>query len=393
MESQPHRRLCERSRHNRERRMRIALTIAALAGITVAAAPALADIRIGTAGPLSNAEALFGNTWQNGMQLAINEANAAGGINGQKLVLVRQDDQGDPKQGTLLAQKFCDDDSIVAVIADFNSGVTIPSSDVYNRCGMPQVTNSSNPKVTAAGYQNLFRPIANDFMQGGAPAEYALGSLRAKTAAVVHDKQAFGEGVATVFRSDFEKGGGKVTSYSGVAATDVDFSAVITQIKTENPDVVYYGGTMPGVGLFLKQLRELGIKSQFFAADPAFLPDLITTAGPANAAGAMVSFQAPPYDSNPKLVKFSQDYKKAFNEEPGPYSAYGYNEAAIIIEAMKKAGAKVTRQSSGKGLRDTKFDGMMGPVEFDAKGELKQPSLYLYKVDGNGFVLEWPKSS
>src|SRR5437773_6052427 len=129
MESQPNRRRCPNEvATTRERTMRIALTIAALAGLTVAAAPALADIKIGTAGPLSNAEALFGNTWQYGMQLAIDEANAAGGINGQKLVLVRQDDQGDPKQGTLLAQKFCDDDSIVAVIADFNSGVTIPSS-------------------------------------------------------------------------------------------------------------------------------------------------------------------------------------------------------------------------------------------------------------------------
>src|SRR5437016_3756099 len=210
--------------------MRIALTIAALAGIT-AAAPALADMKIGTAGPLSNAEALFGNTWQNGMQLAIDEANAAGGVNGEKLVLVRQDDQGDPKQGTLLAQKFCDDDSIVAVIAHFNSGVTIPASDVYNRCGMPQVTNSSNPKVTAAGYQNLFRPIANDYMQGGIPGDYAVDVLKAKTAAVVHDKQAFGQGVADVFKSQFEKRGGKVTSYSGVAATDVDFSALITKLK------------------------------------------------------------------------------------------------------------------------------------------------------------------
>src|SRR5829696_2488666 len=97
---------------------------------------AFADIKIGTAGPLSNAEALFGNTWQNGMQLAIDVANAAGGINGEKLVLVREDDGGDPKQGTLIAQKFCDDDTIVAVVANFNSGVTIPSSDVYNRCGM-----------------------------------------------------------------------------------------------------------------------------------------------------------------------------------------------------------------------------------------------------------------
>src|SRR5215204_546824 len=229
-------------------------------------------------------------------------------------------------------------------------------------------------------------------MQGGAPATYALEKLGAKTAAIVHDKQAFGEGVATVFRDTFEKGGGKVTSYSGVTATDVDFSAIITQLKTENPEVVYYGGTMPGVGLFLKQLRDLGVKSAFFAADPAFLPDLITTAGSANAAGAMVSFQAPPYDANPKLTMFRDDYKNAFNEDPGPYSAYGYNEMAIILEAMKRAGTDVTRDNIVKELRNTKFDGLMGTVEFDEKGELKEPSLYLYKVEGDGFVLEWPSS-
>jgi branched-chain amino acid transport system substrate-binding protein len=365
-----------------------AAAVLALAG----AAPAFAgDITIGTAGPLANAEALFGNTWQNGMQLAVDEVNAAGGIGGAKVKLVRQDDQGDPKQGTLIAQKFCDDEGIVAVIADFNSGVTIPSSDVYNRCGMPQVTNSSNPKVTAAGYDNLFRPIANDYMQGGAPATYALKTLGSKSAAVVHDKQAFGQGVADVFKADFEKGGGKITSYSGVTATDVDFSALITKLKTENPDVVYYGGTMPGVGLFLKQLREQGIKAHFFAADPAFLPDLITTAGPGSE-GAIVSFQAPPYDASPKLVKFAADYKAAFKEEPGPYSAYGYNQAAIILEAMKRAGGTPGREAIVKELHKTKYDGLMGTVEFDATGELKEPSLYLYKVSGGQFVLEWPKS-
>jgi branched-chain amino acid transport system substrate-binding protein len=373
--------------------MRQTLLLSVFAGgLLIASQPSHAEMRIGTAGPLANAEALFGNTWQNGMQLAIDELNAAGGINGEKIELVREDDQGDPKQGTLVAQKFCDDDSILAVVANFNSGVTIPSSDVYHRCGMPQVTNSSNPKVTEAGYDNLFRPIANDFMQGGAPATYALETLGAKKAAIVHDKQAFGEGVATVFRTTFEKGGGSITSYSGVAATDMDFSAVITQLKAENPDIVYYGGTMPGVGLFLKQLRELGLKSVFFAADPAFLPDLITTAGTANAAGAIVSFQAPPYDSSAKLLKFSDDYKKAFNEDPGPYSAYGYNEMAIILEAMKKAGSDVTRESIVSQLRNTKFDGLMGLVEFDDRGELKEPSLYLYKVEGDGFVLEWPRS-
>jgi branched-chain amino acid transport system substrate-binding protein len=372
--------------------MKRTFLVSLLAGAAIAVAgPALADMRIGTAGPLSNAEALFGKTWQNGMQLAVDEANAAGGINGEKLVLVREDDQGDPKQGTLVAQKFCDDSSILAVIANFNSGVTIPSSDVYNRCGLAQVTNSSNPKITEAGYQNLFRPIANDFMQGGAPADYALKELGAKTAAIVQDKQAFGDGVATVFKTTFEKGGGKVLSYSGVSATDVDFSAVITALKTQNPDVIYYGGTMPGVGLFLKQLRQLGVNSTFFAADPAFLPDFITTAG-AGGEGAIVSFQAPPYDSSPKLKKFADDYKKAFNEDPGPYSAYGYNEISVVIEAMKRAGKDVSRDSIVKELHNTDFDGLMGPVAFDDKGELKQPSLFLYKVDGGKFVLEWPKS-
>ena len=170
------------------------------------------DIKIGMAGPTSNAEAIFGTTWMNGAEMAIKEVNDAGGIDGRKVVMVRLDDQGDPKQGTLVAQRFCDDEAMLSVIANFNSGVTIPSSDVYNRCGMPQVTNSSNPKVTAAGYQNLFRPIANDFMQGGIPGDYAVDTLKAKTAAVVHDKQAFGQGVADVFKAEFEKKGGKVTS-------------------------------------------------------------------------------------------------------------------------------------------------------------------------------------
>ena len=367
------------------------LLVAVLGGAALAASPAFADIKIGTAGPLSNAEALFGTTWQNGMQLAINEANAAGGINGQKLVLVRQDDQGDPKQGTLVAQRFCDDEAMLAVIAHFNSGVTIPASDVYNRCGMPQVTNSSNPKVTAAGYQNLFRPIANDFMQGGIPGDYAVDTLKAKTAAVVHDKQAFGQGVADVFKAEFEKRGGKVTSYSGVAATDVDFSALITKLKGDNPDVVYYGGTMPAVALFLKQMRSLGLKATFFAADPAFMPDFITAAGPAVAAGSIVSFQAPPYDSTPALKDFAAKYKAAWKDDPGSYSAYGYNEAKIILEAMARA-KPPNRDNIVAELHKTKSQGLTGMIEFTDKGELKLPAVFLYTVNDGKFVLEFPTS-
>jgi branched-chain amino acid transport system substrate-binding protein len=361
-------------------------TVALLLAVPGASYAAGPDIVIGSAGPLNNAEALFGTTWMNGMDLAIQQANAAGGIGGQKLVLQREDDGGDPKQGTLVAQKQCDNTAMLAVIANFNSGVTIPSSDVYHRCGMPQVTNSSNPKITKAGYANLFRPIANDLAQGAAPADYALKTLKAKKAAIVHDKQAFGQGVAEVFQDVFKRDGGTITSFSGVAQTDVDFSALLTTIKGENPDVIYFGGVMPAVGLFVKQAREFGIKATVFGADSAFTPDFIAGAGPENAEGAIVSFQAPPYDSSPQLQEFAKTYKAAFKEDPGPYSAYGYMEAQAIINGMKAA-QPLNRETIVHAVAKSDFDSLVGHVSFLPNGDLKQPFIFLYTVKNGKFEL------
>ena len=364
------------------------LTLSSTAALLVAlTGVAHADVVIGSAGPLTNAESLFGTTWMNGMELAIREANAAGGVGGQKLTLQREDDGGDPKQGTLIAQKQCDETGMVAVIANFNSGVTIPSSDIYHRCGMPQVTNSSNPKVTKAGYANLFRPIANDLSQGAAPADYALKTLGAKKAAIVHDKQAFGQGVAEVFQDVFKKGGGTITSFSGVAQTDVDFSALLTSIKSEKPDVIYFGGIMPAVGLFVKQAREAGITAKIFGADSAFTPDFIEGAGPENAEGAIVSFQAPPYESSPQLQAFAKTYKAAFKEDPGPYSAYGYMEAQVVINGIKAAGAAPKREAVTAAIAKSDFDSLVGHVAFQPNGELKQPFIFLYTVKQGKFEL------
>jgi branched-chain amino acid transport system substrate-binding protein len=324
-----------------------------------------ADIVIGAAGPLTNAESIFGVTWMNGMEIAIRQVNEAGGIHGEKVVLQRDDDNADPKQGTLIAQKHCDNAAMMGVVANFNSGVTIPSSDVYHRCDLPQVTNASNPKVTQSGYK----------------------TLKAKAAAVVHDKQAFGQGVAEVFRDTFTKDGGKVTSFSGVTQTDVDFSALLTSIRSENPDVIYFGGVMPAVGLFVKQAREFGIKATIFAADSAFAPDFINGAGPENAEGAIVSFQAPPYDSSPELEAFAKSYKDAFGEDAGPYSAYGYVEASVILEAMKKLPAPLSRKAISEEIAKTNLKTMVGTVSFKPDGELNTPFIFLYKVEGGKFAL------
>lgn len=367
--------------------IRKTILFATAAAMSLGGVARAADIVVGAAGPLTNAEAIFGVTWMNGMELAVRQANAAGGIHGDKVVLQRDDDNGDPKQGTLIAQKHCDNAAMLGVVANFNSGVTIPSSDVYHRCDLPQVTNASNPKVTQAGYKNLFRPIANDLSQGGAPAEYALKTLGAKKAAIVHDKQAFGQGVSEVFRDTFTKGGGEVTSFSGVTPTDVDFSALLTSIRSEKPDVIYFGGVMPAVGLFVKQAREFGIEATVFAADSAFSSDFINGAGPENAEGTVVSFQAPPYDSSPELQAFAKSYKEAYGEEPGPYSAYGFVEMSVILEAMKKAPAPLTRQTVSAEIAKTDMASMVGQVSFTPTGELNKPFIFLYKVEGGKFSL------
>ena len=148
---------------------------------------------------------------------------------------------------------------------------------------------------------------------------------------------------------------------------------------------------MPAVALFLKQMRSLGVKATFFAADPAFMPDFVTAAGPAVAAGSIVSFQAPPYDSTPALKDFAAKYQAAWKDAPGSYSAYGYNEAKIILEAMARA-KPLSRESIVAELRKTKSQGLTGLIEFTDKGELKQPAVFLYKVVDGKFVLEFPAS-
>jgi len=146
------------------------------------------------------------------------------------------------------------------------------------------------------------------------------------------------------------------------------------------------------VALFLKQMRSLGLKATFFAADPAFMPDFIKAAGPEVAAGSIVSFQSPPYDSTPALKDFAAKYKAAWKDEPGPYSSYGYNEAKIILEAMARA-KPLNRDNIVAELHKTNMKGLNGVIEFTDKGELKQPAVYLYKVSNGDFALAYSPGS
>lgn len=366
--------------------------IASLAiGAAFIAAPASAkDITIGLAGPISGPQAFFGSTWHDGFKLYIEKLNAAGGANGVTVKIEQQDDQADPRQGTLVAQKFCDNDDVVIGLVNFNSGVAQSTLPIYEECTLPTMTFGSNPSLTQQGYKFMVRPVANDFAGALLPAEYALQKLGAKTAVIVNDKQVFGQGISEIFGKNFTDGGGKVLDTLSVAPTDVDFTAVLAQIKSKTPDVIYLGAVMPQLALFAKQLHEQGLKTTLLVPDGGYTPDFISQAGQPNVQGALVAIQAPPTDASPAIAEFSKLYKDKYGKDPGPYSIYGYVQGQIL-EAVLKDAKDLTREDINDALHNVKVDTAIGHLEFDDVGELKVAPSYLYKVEGDKFVLAGSK--
>lgn len=344
------------------------------------------DIKIGATAPLSGPQAMFGEALFNGADIYLDEINAAGGINGQKLVLERQDDKADPKEGTLVAQKFCDDSSIVALIGPLNSGVGMPGLPIYNDCNLPQVIMGSNPQLTEQSVSNMVQPAPNDFAQGGLAAAYAKEDLGATKAAIVHDKQVFGQGVSEIFAKSFADMGGTVVATSAVNPTDIDFSAVITQLKAQNPEVVYMGAVMPQISLMAKQMKEQGLKATLIVPDGGYTPDFVTQAGADAAEGVAVTFSTPPTDATDGLKELVAKYKTKYGAEMHPYGIYGYVAGQMIAAAIKNAG-EPTREKIVPALKATNLDTLLGNIQFDETGKLKKAPMFLYVFKNSQLVL------
>jgi branched-chain amino acid transport system substrate-binding protein len=343
------------------------------------------EVTVASAGPLSGPQAVFGVSWQNGMKLYFDKVNKAGGAGGHTFRLMQLDDKADPREGTLVAQKACEDDKVIALLGHLNSGVTLATLPIYSDCGMPVLEFGSNPRITQQGYKNVFQVVANDYVQGSLPAQYIHKTLHLGTAAVVNDKQAFGEGVSQIFAKNFADLGGKVLSTSYVNPTDVDFSALITQLKAQKPDVVYLGAVMPQLALFAKQMHEQGFAAKLFVPDGGYTDDFVTQAGGDAAEGSYVTFQAPPYDSSPELQAFASEYKAMFHEDAGPYSAYGYIMGQATVDAVTSKSA--TRAGVMDAFRSLDLKTMLGPIAFQSTGQIKTAPLFLYQVQKGKFVL------
>ncbi len=353
-------------------------------------APEMLTVKIGSASPLTGPQAHIGVDIRNGVQLAIEDANAANvEIGGKKVKfeLVPEDDEANPTKATTVAQKLADA-KVAAVVGHFNSGASIPASKIYSDAGIPQISPSStNPKYTEQGFKTTFRVVAHDGQQGPTLARFAAKTLQAKSVAVIDDSTAYGQGLADNFEATAKSLGIKVVAREHTTDKDTDFKAILTKIKGKKPDLIMFGGIDPQAAPMIKQMKELGIKAKFIGGDGMQTPNFIKLAGDASV-GAMASIPGLPKDQMPGGKAFLEKYKAKFNQEVELFAPMGYDAVMVFIDAMKRAGSADPAKFLPE-IGKTNYEGVIGPIAFDDKGDLKNGPITIYVVkDGKWEPLE-----
>ncbi|TIX63335.1 MAG: branched-chain amino acid ABC transporter substrate-binding protein, partial [Mesorhizobium sp.] len=297
------------------------LSAVALTALVAFSGSAWADILIGVAGPITGPNAAFGAQLQKGAEQAAADINAAGGINGQQIKLEIGDDVSDPKQGISVANKFVAD-GVKYVVGHFNSGVTIPASEVYAENGILVITPSAtNPQLTERGLWNTFRTCGRDDQQGKVAGDYLAKNFKDAKIAVIHDKTPYGQGLADETKKALNGNGVTEALYEGINVGDKDFSALIAKMKEAGVSVVYYGGLHTEAGLIMRQLADQGLKAQFMSGDGIVSNELASIAGDA-VNGTLMTF-APDPRKNPNAKELVEKFRAA-GFEPEAYTLYSY---------------------------------------------------------------------
>ena len=345
-------------------------------------------VKIGSGAPKTGGIAHLGKDNENGVALAIQEINAKGDllIGGKKvkLALVGEDDAGDPKQGPIVAQKLVDA-GVVGVVGHLNSGVSIPASTVYANNGLVQVSPSStNPDYTLKssktpkGAISAYRVVATDAQQGPALAKYMLAH-GGKNVAVLDDATQYGKGLADQVASSITAGGAAVVSREAATDKTTDFKAVLTEIKAKNPDYVFWGGMDDTAATLVKQMRELGMTAKLVGADGACTDKFIELSGAAGK-GVICSQAGMPLSQMAKGAQFNTDYEKAFpGQKVQIYSPFSYDATFAIVAAMKLANS-TDPEAIAAAMPKVSFDGLIGNIAFDDKGDIKGGAISIFEV-------------
>jgi len=344
-------------------------------------------VKIGHVAPTSGGIAHLGKDNENGAKMAIDDLNAKGTTIGGKKVkfeLVPEDDAGDPKQGTAVAQKLVDS-KVMGVIGHLNSGTSIPASKIYSDAGIPQISPSAtNPKYTRQGFKTTFRVVADDVHLGGTLGKYAVKELKGKSIAVIDDRTAYGQGVAEEFSKAVKASGGTVAEQQFTTDKATDFTAILTQIKAKKPDVIFFGGMDAVAGPMIRQMKQLGITAKFMGGDGICSSELPKLAGGAMADGQVVCAEAGGVEGTQKvgMDKFREDYKKKFGIDVQVYAPYVYDALNVMAAAMVKAGSSDPKVYLPVLAKTDGFKGVTGTISFDEKGDVKNGALTLYTYKG-----------
>ena len=344
----------------------------ALAGFGSAA---WAQITIATAGPMTGQYASFGEQMRRGAEMAVADLNAKGGVLGKKLVLKIGDDACDPKQAVAVANQFVSD-KVVFVAGHFCSGSSIPASKVYTEEGILQMSPAStNPKLTDEGGPNVFRVCGRDDQQGTVAGNYLADKFKGKRIAIIHDKTAYGKGLADETKKQLNKRGVKEAMYEAYTAGEKDYSALVSKMKSENVDVVYVGGYHTEAGLMVRQAREQGYKVQLVSGDALVTDEYWKITGPAGE-GTLMTFSPDPR-KNPAAAGVVKKFR-AQNYEPEGYTLYTYGAIQAWAQAVTKAGS-TDSAAVIKALHGNQFDTVLGKIGFDEKGDVTAPGYVFYK--------------
>ena len=358
----------------------LAIALAMSIALLTVAAQAQEIVKIGFASPLTGPQANYGKDNQNGAQMAVDELNAQGLTIGGKAVkfqLQAEDDQADPKQGPLIAQKLADA-KVAGVVGHFNSGVTIPASRVYNEAGIPELSVSTNVKYTHQGFKTAFRLMADDDKQGTALGEYAVKTLKLKRLAVIDDASAYGQGLADSFAAAVRASGGQVVKHEHTTDKAVDFNALLTSIKAAKPDAIFFGGYDAQAGPMARQMKTLGMNVPLMGGETMNSAKFIELAGPA-AEGSIASTPGAALESRPGGTAFAAKYKARYNQDIGLYTPYFYDGVMVIAAAMKAANSTDPAKYL-PALEKIKHAGVTADIAFDKNGDLTKGLLTIFKV-------------
>jgi branched-chain amino acid transport system substrate-binding protein len=347
-------------------------------------------IKIAVVGPMTGSEAAFGEQFKKGAEKAVADLNAAGGVLGKKVELVEGDDACDPKQAVSVANDMASK-GVVFVAGHYCSGSSIPASDVYSENNIVQISpGSTNPQLTERGLANVFRVCGRDDQQGLVAAEYILKNYKGKNVAILNDKTTYGKGLADETKKALNKGGFTEKMFESYNKGDKDFNAIVSRLKRDNIDLVYVGGYHQESGLLVRQMRDQGLKTVLMAGDALADKEFASITGPAGE-GTLFTFGPDP--RNKPTAKAIVDRFKAKNIDPEGYTLYTYAAMQVWSQAVAKAGTTDPKKVMAT-IKAGAWDTVIGKMEFDAKGDIKQLDYVVYRWDAKGNYTEInPKGS